>query len=288
MQLFFSPTKLQHKMLLFQIYFILGFAIVTYLKPGSLAYEENSLGVGDLLVEMNGKILFPAMKSGENDTIKVWRQCRKNNLPCQLTVLKAKSTSKSKIFPPLKETFREYHEWMETHYKEQQEKLDLFESEKEDKERSKLFPPRTDEKTPILDPHAAQEGVGGVFKLQYVGEISTGVDGGIDQIEWVIRQGMKKAKERTTMDVEITITQISIETKIMNEKQLLFNHKYADISSCGKLVADELHFCYIAGDTFCTISKQFKGFVFRGTSSAQAKTILNAIYQGFKRTTWFM
>ena len=237
---------------------------------------------------MNGKILFPALRSGENDAMKVWRQCKKNSLPCQLTVLKPKSPTTGKIFPPLKEIFREYHRWMESHYEEQQQKLDQEISEEENKERSMLFPPRTEEKTPVLEPHAAQEGVGGKFKLQYVGEIATGSDGGVDQIEWVIRQGVKKASERTTLDVEVTITQISIQTKTMNEKQLLFNHKYADIASCGKLISDELHFCYIAGDTFCTISKQFKGYVFRATSTAQAKTILNAVYQGFKRTTWFM
>ena len=239
---------------------------------------------------MNGKVLFPALRSGENDAITVWRKCKRQNLPCQLTVLKSTSPSSAKIFPPLKETFQEYQKWMDCHYSSKQQKMDDKVDEEEEKERSLLFPPRTEDQTPVLDPYAAQEGVGGKFKLQYIGEIATGIEGGVDQIEWVLRQGIQKANERTTIDVELTVTQIAVETTTTNEEpqQLLFIHKYADISSCGKLVSDKLHFCYIAGDTFCTISKQFKGYVFRATSMAQAKTILNAVYQGFKRTTWFM
>ena len=246
------------------------------------------MAVGDLLVEMNGKILFPALNSGENDAIVVWRQCKRRNLPCALTVLKSKSALTGKIYPPLLTIFKEYEMRMENRYRKQQKEHDEKVSQKEEDERNQLFPPRTDEKTPVLEPHAAKEGVGGKFKLQYIGEIATGSDGGIDQIEWVIRQGIQKSKEKTTMDVEVTITQIAVETCIVNGNQTLFNHKYADISCCGKVISDDLHFCYLAGDTFCTISKQFKGYVFRASSLAQARTILNAIYQGFKRTTWFM
>lgn len=267
-----------------------GFAIVTGLKPRSLAAEEDKLAVGDILVDMNGQTLYPVLKSGQHDAITVWRQCKRRSLPCKLTVVKSKSASTGKIYPPLINTFKEYHKWMETHYKEKQKRLDQKNNEEEAKKRMMEFPSRSEDHTPVLEPHAAQEGVGGKFLLQYIGEVSTGSEGGVDQIEMVIRQGVKKANEKTMLDVEVRITEISLEIFIVQDKKghSLFNHKYADISSCGKIVTDELHFCYIAGDTFCTISKQFKGFVFRATSVAQARTILNAIYQGFKRTTWFM
>ncbi|CAK8679882.1 unnamed protein product [Clavelina lepadiformis] len=264
-----------------EMVYINGYAIVTRLKPGSVASEALGLGVGDLLVEMNDKVLFPSTMGGDNDAIAVWRHCRRKGLPCALTVIKPRSPVTGSIYTPLKETLTEYHDWMEVYYERRQKKLEK-KNEQAEKKEAKLFQPSLmDDRTPVLDP-----GASGTFSVRYIGEVSTGQYGGIDQIESVIKQVQRKQMEKTTFDVTLRLTEIAVETQASDNR--LFRHKYADIASCGKMISDKLHFCYIAGDTFCTISKQFKGYVFEAKTLSQAKIILNGIYQGFKRTTWFM
>lgn len=127
------------------------------------------------------------------------------------------------------------------------------------------------------------------------------------RIEGVIKQAIAKQTQLTTLNVTLEINEISViirsssckSAKCTNhlhendklckcQNNVLFTNKFSDISSCGKINSNELYFCYIAGDTFCTLSQQFKGYVFESRSSTQAKLVLNNIYQGFKRTTWFM
>ena len=240
---------------------------------------------------MNDKVLFPATFGGDNDARSVWRYCRKHSLPCKLTVIKPRSPITGGIYTPLKSILQEYHRWMELFHKKQQQKLEDKEFKEESKQETLLSPSKDKEQAPILDPMAAEEGACGTYKVKYIGEVFTGDDGGVTQIDKVIHRVVHRCSETTTLNVILTLTQIAVETKLLDDPQStssLFTHKYADISSCGKIVSDELRFCYIAGDTFCTLSKQFKGYVFEAQSSCQAKTILNGIYQGFKRTTWFM
>nr|XP_002124133.1 uncharacterized protein LOC100181711 [Ciona intestinalis] len=272
-----------------EMIYVQGHGIISRIKAGSVAAETPSLGVGDLLVEMNGHLLFPAAAGGEKDAKCVWRECKSRSKPCMLTVVKPRSPVTGGIYPPLKAILTEYHEWMDIYYKTRQQKLE-DKNLRDEIKADVMSPLNENEKIPVLDPTAAENGSGGSYKVTYIGEVLTGEDGGVDQIESVIRQALNKRSDRTSFNVTITLTQIGVETGIGNHSQVepLFNHKYADISSCGKIVTDDFHFCYIAGDTFCTLSKQFVGYVFRAETLAQSRAVLNGIYQGFKRTTWFM
>uniref|UniRef100_H2Z5N0 RUN domain-containing protein n=1 Tax=Ciona savignyi TaxID=51511 RepID=H2Z5N0_CIOSA len=196
-----------------EMIYIQGHGIISRIKAGSLAADTSSLGVGDMLVEMNRNLLFPATIGGERDVRWVWRDCKRRNNPCVLTVVKPRSPITGGIYHPLKGILTEYHEWMDLYYKERQQKLD-YKCLKDEIKSDATSPLNEHEKIPVLDPAAAENGIGGSFKVVCIGEVSTGDEGGVDQIESVIRQALNKRSARTSFDVTLTLTQIGVETEI--------------------------------------------------------------------------
>ncbi|XP_077967419.1 uncharacterized protein LOC144421079 [Styela clava] len=332
------------------IIYIDGYGIITKTKEGSVAADAPDIGVGDILIAMNGIQLFPAMTNGENEIMDIWKKCRRKEKPCRLTVIKPRCPATRGVFNPIRRILSEYQDVMEAYYDKRQKKIEEKLKEAEEKKAMSLSPLSNDKgNTPVADKSGC-----GTYSVKYVGEVHVGEHGGMGQIEGVIKTAVRKRSPLTIISVILDITEIGVITKsangqckrnsgnaaelshngykdeeafhdlqsmtgtnrprqksiplskipleeddIPNDIQLsiladeigedfLFSHKFADISSCGKIVTDEKHFCYIAGDTFCTLSKQFCGYVFEARSVSQARLILNNIYQGFKRTTFFM
>lgn len=312
-----------------------GYGIITKIKEGSVAADHSDLGIGDLLVSMNGHILYPAKRNGEKEIMSIWRKYRRKEKPCQLTVIKPRCPATRGVFAPLRSILHQYQNTMDKYYSTQKEKIEEKLREAEE------------EKAKSLAPAAHRAGMMSVaestsdcgrYPVCYIGEVFIGECGGMGEIQQIIKTAVAKQSPTTTVKVILEITEIgvlvkrrsqkpnearnsgdsaSIQTLLESKKNsncvgldmideseiekmslsmysdddannLIFTHKFADISSCGKIVTDEKHFCYIAGDTFCTISRQFHGYVFSARSLSQAKLILNSIYQGFKRTTFFM
>lgn len=317
-------------------------------KAGSAAADTTEIGLGDLLVSMNGKPLFPAKCSGENDVMNAWKKCKRKGRPCQLTVIKPRCPGTGGVFNPMRSILSQYQDYMESYYDKKQKRLEKEMQDAEEKGAQSMAPSTLARgRAPVAD---GREGCG-CYQVRYVGEIVVGEHGGMGQVEGVIKTAIQRRSAFTIMNVVVEITEISVITRNCNERRtkkncrqcrdgkkceqckkeetelreiqfltkrnknsgvtcnntgissdddlspsavspgdsdIIFRHKFADISSCGKIITDENHFCYIAGDTFCTISKQFKGYVFEARSISQARLILNNIYQGFKRTTWFM
>ena len=67
---------------------------------------------------------------------------------------------------------------------------------------------------------------------------------------------------------------------------LLWNHSFPEISSCGRRVDSSECFAYIVGNDICNVATQFTAYLFEAPTSEISREILQNIAQGFKRTTW--
>ncbi|XP_022092606.1 uncharacterized protein LOC110980329 [Acanthaster planci] len=130
-----------------------------------------------------------------------------------------------------------------------------------------------------------------VHKVKYVGCTDVGKEGGTSVIEGAILKVLQEQGRNPTTykDVYLELGETNLITwESSDGDRVVMKHCYPEISSCGRRVDALLYFAYVAGDTTCTISKQFKCYVYLATCDKESKQILTSIAQGFGRTTWFV
>ncbi|XP_033630374.1 uncharacterized protein LOC117292447 [Asterias rubens] len=104
-----------------------------------------------------------------------------------------------------------------------------------------------------------------VYKVKYVGCAGVGKDGGTAVIESAIASVLKEKgpNSSTYKDVYLELGETNLITWESSDEDTVFmKHCYPEISSCGRRTDALLYFAYVAGDTTCTISKQFKCYVY--------------------------
>ena len=262
-----------------------GYGVVTKFIPGGRAIDYKSeVNVGDLIAEMNGNTFLPSKSSGPSPQ-SVYRECRQTGKRlCSITFIKPKSLVTGNIFRPLNQIVIDYQQWMENHLKQSMHALD-----KKDRKPVQI-PTKSSDIKPVLEPNASDDGSSGTFHATHIGTYNVGDYGGMARIEPLLKKAIANRDKYNHRQVLLTLTDKStiIRTRENGKETPYLCHKYADISSCGRLNSESLYFCYIAGDTFCSISTNFTGYVFIAEDNRDAEQILHGIYQGFKHTTWFM
>uniref|UniRef100_T1H9S8 PID domain-containing protein n=1 Tax=Rhodnius prolixus TaxID=13249 RepID=T1H9S8_RHOPR len=122
-------------------------------------------------------------------------------------------------------------------------------------------------------------------KITFVGTIETGERNEVKQIFIAINVLLNTGKSEN-LDVFIECHDLGI--KVINTKtqQVVFEHAYMEISSCGCTTATPFYFAYIAGDDSYFNCKKFKCYIFHSQNRPQIDALLKTIGQGFRRTLY--
>lgn len=243
-------------------------AIIVSVDQNSVAGEDGNIETGDVLDELNGIHLCLHSRGKLN---KIRNKAMRK--PVSLKVIKARYTDSGELYPPL---------------------IPLLKLVKIDPDtlRNKYCSKIKSEITKSL---SASPGL----QVTYVGYVSTGCTGDVKEIDkaikFIIKSHHHKDKDREKEDVGPKMKRVKksinfeigeIGVKIVNSENgdMLLNHSYMEISSCGTVSSLKHYFAYIAGEQICNLAKTFTCFIFHSKCDEHIFTILQSIGQGFQRT----
>ncbi|KAL5019334.1 hypothetical protein ScPMuIL_005056 [Solemya velum] len=257
-----------------------SYHVVLNVARGSVAGEDGKICAGDVLDEMCGDTLRGLSRSS---VLSLFHKNMKK--PMDLAVAKLYNVDGVKFRPiacllrlidrdpnKLKPDVRWHGE-----EDEEEGEGDGFDR----KPAHAILPEEEDEERPVHGP-----GGQALYQAWYIGKISLGNDGRVDRIEDGVQNAVKNlhAKEQEKRPVGIELKEKEVIVKDAKTDELLFQHAYTGISSCGRRVDMIKYFAYIAGETTCSLAKDFHCYVFEGRSEEEGKIMLCAIAQGFERT----
>ncbi|XP_013415891.1 uncharacterized protein LOC106177605 [Lingula anatina] len=254
-------------------------AFVIAVDENSVASEYHRIQPGDILDELYGEAL-KGVKQGRIPSL-----LRQNKgWPITLSVIKCKYKD-GRLFPPIAEMLR----CMDTdlpslssiikHARENKDKVDLNK-----KPPHAVLPEDGYKDVPIQTPESRAR-----YRVQYVGKTHVGQDGSMCQIENAVATVLSNNPDhRFYQDVDVELGETEVITTIVETNQEKLRHAYPLISSCGRREDSSQYFGYIAGETTCTMSKDFICYVFKANCDNEARILLCGIAQGFGRTHWFV
>ncbi|XP_060570181.1 uncharacterized protein LOC132728550 [Ruditapes philippinarum] len=120
------------------------------------------------------------------------------------------------------------------------------------------------------------------YKTIYLGKSYLGKDGRVNMIEQGVAEMTQRSSNKQNVILELGEKELFVIDAV--SKKLLVQHVYTEISACGRRTDALKHFAFIAGETYCSMAKEFYCHVFEATSAEEAKVILCTIAQGFDRT----
>lgn len=258
-----------------------GHILTMKVDNGSVAEEDDKICSGDVMVELFGESLknVPMGKIGS--------QLRGNlGCPINLAVVKCRLDDDS-VFPPIAVMLKKCHDNPCMRRFLDEEKIGQTHV-------NEKMPPHAqlpeDEYAEVPVHNAADMAE---YRVKYRGKSSSGSQGGVDQINSVIKQVFSVAKENNQEDVGDVILQLG-ETQVIifepTSRKVIVRHSYTEVSCCGRATESQGQegncFTYIAGETTCNMATEFVGHVFLAETMDEAKTIVCAIAQGFDRTHW--
>ncbi|XP_070579872.1 uncharacterized protein [Ptychodera flava] len=247
-----------------------GRVMVADVKPGSVAGEDEKIEPGDVLDELFGDSLYDCSRGKISQLL-----YQHEGWPIYVSVIKC-HLKNGKIFSPLYVRLGILRKEFKN-FKEPQER-----------DPKPRIPPHAQLPRDELDevPISSPEGSAG-YRVKYIDKIAVGQDGGVNQIEGAIMSVIKK-HEKNPQDVYFEMGEKDVLVTNIRSRETAFTHSYTEISSCGRRTDTLTYFAYIAGETTCTLSKEFVCYVFEAKTEEESKTILCSIAQGFGRTTWFV
>lgn len=250
-----------------------GRVVVVSLNERGVAADGNQIEAGDVLDEMYGKALRNIVKGTIPKLMKKYR-----DTPVSLSVVKYKDDDGC-TFPPIVELIKMLRR-----------EGCKFDEPPPVKPTSKKKPPHAllpedeEDEVPVHDDNEKIE-----YEIHYMGKTTVGQDGGVSQVEPAIRRILNdKDQEQESEAVSFGLGETDVVVKKLNSDEVLFKVSYTEISACGRRTDSMQYFAYLAGETTCTLAKQFVAYVFKAKTDDEAKTIICSIAQGFDRTHWFV
>lgn len=214
------------------ITFVSGKALVTNVLQDSVAAENSNVLVGDILDTLNGVVINDSL---QGSLVNILRKGA--GQPVSLYVIKG--VCKGELYAPLLPLLRQAG--VEPKYVIEQHNVD-----------SKLTSLSNDADS----------------KITFVGTIETGERNDVKQIFIAINVLLNGGKLEN-IDVLIECQDLGIKVINTEMQQVVFEHAYMEISSCGCTTTSPFYFAYIAGDdTYCSC-KQFKCYIFHSQNRPQ-------------------
>lgn len=262
-----------------------GRVIVEIVHKDSVAGEDDRIEPGDVLDELYGEVLRNVKRGKMPQLIKDHQ-----GLPVYISIIKARLPDGS-VFPPISSMLRRGNK---TIHSLQQARVppprQLAQDELISPDGS-VVPPHAqleedemDERVPVSNADDSAK-----YTVLYIGKLCVGPHGGVDSIEVAIQRMLQIFKdEREAKMVRMELGETETVCFDQNSSQELLRHSYTEISSCGRRIDSTNYFAYIAGETTCTLARDFYCYLFKSSADDESKTILCTIAQGFERTHWFV
>ncbi|KAK0085359.1 hypothetical protein PV325_005353 [Microctonus aethiopoides] len=241
--------------------FTKGKALIINVHENSVAAEDDKIQIGDVLDEINGQILTGRSRGKLNKIMK-----KTSGLPTTLHIIKYYSEATNDLYGPIANLIR-------SSGVERLQKL----LKRPMTSPKKIEIPRIINK--VNDTLSANAGC----KVTYCGNISTGTEGDVKQIESAIWR-LLRCQEFVSIPVRFESLEIGIRVTQQSDETVILNQSYMEISSCGRTANIPEYFAYIAGDTNCNMATNFNAFVFHHRKENEVQTILQSLAQGFHRT----
>ncbi|KAL4241110.1 hypothetical protein ACF0H5_001888 [Mactra antiquata] len=243
-----------------------GYPLVTQVDPSSVAGEDEKICVGDVLDEMCGECLRGVGKSG---VYFIFNQ--HEGQPIQLCVIKSHNPDGS-IYRPI-EKLLQMKDLSPT-------SPEMRSPDTEFEQRpppESILPEEIEDEIPVHDSEGKAK-----YSTVYLGNAFLGKDGRVDMIEHGVAEVLKRSDNKQNVMLELGEKDVTITDS--KTKNVIFQHLFTEISSCGRRTDALKYFAFIAGDTYCSLSQKFYCHVFEATTEEEAKIILCTMAQGFDRT----
>lgn len=256
-----------------------GYSLVVHADTKGVGYEDRKIEPGDVLDEILGE----GLKNIPQGKIGIVLQKNKG-FPITLSLVKCRR-SDGTFFPAIHELIKQVRHV--TPQLQQVMNTECAQTSPSRRPPHALLPEEDDDQVPV---HNADDKA--VYSALYIGRAEIGTEGGVHRIEGAIGavtkelQPEENLKDMKKVTVELGETNLAV--RDVESSKIIHDHSYTEISSCGRRIDSLEYFAYIAGETTCTLSKQFVAYVFKAEDKVEAKTMLCAIAQGFGRTHWFV
>ncbi|CAH1135690.1 unnamed protein product [Ceutorhynchus assimilis] len=235
-------------------------AVIVNIQPASVAAEHGNIKIGDILDELNNTHI-------NNSTRGRLKFIMKGNKlkPIKVRIAKAYSKDSGELYGPIKNILKDL-------------KLDLDKIKKQYEENA----------NEICHPQKSKSVYG--YAVKHVGNVDVGEFGSVKQVQKALKTIMDthcqtpETVKRVDKMVTLEIGEIGLKIKEKDTGNLLLDHPYMKISSCGTIPVLSRVFAYCAGEETCDIANNFTCYVFEAISFDDADLILQSIGQGFHRT----
>ncbi|XP_033749237.1 uncharacterized protein LOC117333925 isoform X2 [Pecten maximus] len=123
---------------------------------------------------------------------------------------------------------------------------------------------------------------GALYEASYLGHAILGKDGRVQRIEDAVALVLKCNKKQRRVKLDLREKEIYVSD--LTEDKLVLQHAYTAISACGRRTDALTYIGYIAGETTCSLAKDFVCHVFEMKNDEEARLALCTMAQGFQRT----
>ncbi|XP_019880278.1 uncharacterized protein LOC109608298 [Aethina tumida] len=232
-------------------------AVIVHIESSGVAAETEQIHKGDILDSLNGIYITASSKGRLNSILRSSKA-----KPVIMIIVKAYQTSTNDIFPPIAQLFKDLN-------------FDVQSIK--------------DQYKPVVNHQEDNAHIKKVygFEVLYMGLIHIGEDGSVRQIEKAIKTFLG-SRDRKNMDktVLFEIGEIGVRLRDPETSDLIEQHTYMSISSCGASTYQKNYFGYIAGskNEVCDQAENFVCHIFHSEHQGEISTILQSIGQGFHRT----
>ncbi|KAL7303383.1 hypothetical protein TKK_0004568 [Trichogramma kaykai] len=240
-------------------------ALVVRVEKNSVASEDGTIELGDILDEINGKVISTHTKINLGKILK-----RTACLPISAYIVKFRNKEKNQIYSPIASIIKNCQfDYM---------KDLLSDSKPTHIDIQTLIPvsPEEENDVSLIDTKPG-------YLVDYCGSVKVGHEGDVKQIEKAIRRVLHTGNINF-VPVRFECLELAIKISQDCDDKEILKLSYMDISSCGRSSNFPDHFAFIAGETNCSVALDFTAHVFFHKNDREVQIILESLGQGFYRT----
>ncbi|KAL1495010.1 hypothetical protein ABEB36_010500 [Hypothenemus hampei] len=234
-------------------------AVIVNVEPNGVAAEDGNVKRGDILDELNNVHINNTSKGRLNMIM------RSNKLrPVKIRLIKACYKESGQLYGPIQNLLRDL-------------KIDVEDVKKQYKEFGHCT---------VIPQNKAFYG----YHVKYLANIDVGSLGNVKQVQKALkllmdnRSSVEWCVKRLDQPVLLEIGEVGLKFCDKESNNLILEHAYMKISSCGSIPFLPKVFGYCVSDVPCDVAKNFICHIFEALTYEEADLILHSIGQGFHRT----
>ncbi|KAJ8984673.1 hypothetical protein NQ317_015764 [Molorchus minor] len=238
-------------------------AVIVSVASNSVASENGNIKMGDVLDKLNGVHINSSSKGRLNNLLR-----SRKTKPINLTVAKVYNPQIKEFYVPIKTLLRDLNIDCDKVIRQYAES----------------------------DDHNTHRNNRYGYDVNYLGFVNVGSSGSVRQVERALKSVLWSKESKSTFEafgmtvnrldkkVNFEIGEIGVKIRDVQSNEVILDHSYMQISSCGGLPTFRRHFGYCGSNENCDVSSQFYCYIFGASKGEEADIILQSIGQGFRRT----